>query len=323
MAEIIKFPLQIEKQKSDSNRLDLSPEEILKRLPIDSGASGLDVFNEILSAQVDAQNNAPIKEFLGLSPNQMRQIHYSRFEFDNELFRFSCESNEQLGAPPIVTHALYIMEKIAETEGRMRATQKGNLPKAVVLEMYDKFFARDGYEYFRPGHGEEDSIEIHRTKFLLKESGFIKIRSGKFSLTQAGQKILERNNRVDLYKQLFLSFANKLNWGYFDRYPDFALIQASLVFNLLLIHKNAKQWVRGEDIGKVFFRAFPMMAEEECKSHFGQPGDDVVHSFTTRFLHRFCAPMGLVELEEEAPMASCNIRLRETNFFKDCFEFKA
>ena len=87
-------------------------------------------------------NNAPKAPFLGLSPSQMRIILDGRFSFDNSLFFIDLEISEKYLEIPIFRQAIFFLNRLANVE-EMKCTQKGNLPKTFVIELYEEFFTND------------------------------------------------------------------------------------------------------------------------------------------------------------------------------------
>ena len=193
----------------------------------------LDDLNQELSQVTYNQNNMPKAPFLGLSPAQMHDILYRPFEFENNVFSLNFKS-KQLSEVPLIKQAYYFLNKLKEVY-ELKATQKGNLPKAFVVEMYNEFFSNE--RYARLPNKEDDLPQLTRLKHLLDMSGLIKKRKNKFSLTKKGETIIDKDNSAELFKLIIDSFFNKWNWAYGDGYSELQLIQSSAVFNLYLLHK--------------------------------------------------------------------------------------
>ena len=99
--------------------------------------------------------------------------------------------------------------------GEMKATQKGNLPKAFVMELYQKFFSKE--ECLITPNKEDDLPEATRLKCILNMTGLIKKRKNKFYLTQKGRSLIKEKKVRELFDKLVLAFFNKWNWGGFRR----------------------------------------------------------------------------------------------------------
>lgn len=277
----------------------------------------LDDLNQELSQVTYNQNNMPKAPFLGLSPAQMHDILYRPFEFENNVFSVNLKSN-QLSEVPLMKQAYYFLNKLKEIS-ELKATQKGNLPKAFIVEMYNEFFGKE--RYARLPNKEDDLPQLTRLKHLLDMSGLIKKRKNKFSLTKKGETIVDKDNSVELFKLIIDSFFNKWNWAYGDGYSELQLIQSSAVFNLYLLHKKAKDWVLGEDLGQAFLDAFPALVNEVTDSYFG-PEKEIINCFNTRFLDRVCLPLGVLESKEEGKGFDRQVFYKVSDLFNNVISFK-
>lgn len=276
----------------------------------------IDDLNQELSQVTYNQNNLPKAPFLGLSPGQMHNVLYRPFEFENNIFIINL-SSDQLTEVPLIKQASYFLKKLRETND-LKATQKGNLPKAFVVEMYNEFFREE--RYARLPNKEDDLLQLTRLKHLLDISGLIKKRRNKFSLTKKGETIVDKDNGEQLFKLLVDSFFNKWNWAYGDGYSELPLIQSSAVFNLYLLHKKARDWTLGEDLGKAFLNAFPALVNEVGDSYFG-PEKEIINCFNIRFLDRVCRPLGILEFKEEGHGFDRKVFYKVSDFFEDSFRF--
>ena len=246
------------------------------------------------------QNNLPKAPFLGLSPSQMHHILYSPFSLNNGLFHFECQSPEELTNIPLLEQSLYFLNKLNQV-GPMKATQKGNLPRAFVIEFYRKFFSNNPLYFHTPNkvttrppvtasplderrgtdeerrgrqqslsprgeplpNKEDDLFPCTRLKHLLTMAGLIKKRANKFSLTKKGEEIIVKKKIRELFDELAYSFFNKWNWGFRTWNPKvLCLIQDSAIFNLYLLNKKAQNWISGEELSKIYLHAFPNLIYE-------------------------------------------------------------
>lgn len=263
------------------------------------------------------RTNSIESDFLGLSPNQMHTVLYKPFSLLNEVFNFSCASNPVAETLPIIQHALFFLKKLLEVD-EIKCTQKGNLPKSIVLESYHKFFASERF-HFVPNN-ENDLPQLTRLKYLLDLCGFIKKRNNKISLTKKAQVVLKEYRIKELYEELFLKCINEWNWGYDDRFAEFRLIQASAVFNFLLLHAKAQEWISGEELAQYYLKAFPALRYEARDTLSSDR--EIIHCFNIRFLERFCVPFGLLTSKEEGTAMNKTIFFKISPFLKDSFEFK-
>lgn len=279
--------------------------------------ASIDDVNRDLAQFYQQKNRRPLTPFLGLSSNQMFGILHTPFSLKNEIFHFEYPGDLTLKEVPFVQQALFFLQKLKEL-GEIRATQKGNLPQFLVVELYHAFFSQDRYAHLP--HKEDDLREAARLKHVLNLAGLIKKRANKFSLTQKGDHILRDKNHTSLFTQLFLTFINSWNWAYGDRYEDIALIQSSAIFNFYLLHKKAQDWILDKDLGSDYLRAFPDLIHQVHKL-FWTPQEEIINAFCWRFLHRTCLTWGLLLMREEGKLLDRKVYYKVSPFFKQCFKF--
>ena len=284
--------------------------------------NSLDEMNEKLSHFTRNHNEIPKSPFLGLSPSQMHEVLNSPFCLDNSLFKFEPSSDKELLEVPLVKQSLYLLNKLKDV-GELKATQKGNLPKAFVIELYEEFFTKERYS--RKPNKEDDLPQVTLLKHLLDLAGLIKKRKGKISLTKKGLSILDNNKTLDLFKVIFMTYTNKLSWSYSDGYPEFFLIQRSITFNLLLLFKKCEGWTLNKELGQFYIDAFPSLLNETSDTYYSSPEGQIINAFSIRFLSRFCVPLGLLEFKEEKKKDWKYYKFLEyfkpTGFFKSNFNF--
>lgn len=280
--------------------------------------SSIEEMNAELGAITTNQNSMGLGPFLGLSPNDMHEVMYSPFSLNNNIFRYEVKSIEERNKIPFLAQAIYFLNSLKK-DGFIKATQKGNLTKAFVVEMYKEFFSNE--KYARLPNKEDDLPQLTRLKHILDMTGLIKKRSGKFSLTKKGEKLVEKENYLELFEILVDALFNKWNWGFNDGYSELSLIQQTAAFNIHLLNKNAQNWIVDKELGKSYLDAFPMLVNEVESGYFG-PEDEIINSFCTRFLNRICLPLGFLESKEEGKGFDRKEFYRVTPLFKNMFSFR-
>ena len=239
-------------------------------------------------------NQKPVDDFLGLSPTQMQYILHNPFSLTNEIFLFEYGNHfdQNIKEVPFLEQALYFLNRLYEL-GEMKATQKGNLPKSFVMELYQRFFSKE--ECILTPHKEDDLLEAKRLKYILKMTGLIKKRKNKFYLTRKGESLIKDKKIKELFNELVLTLFNKWNWGAFDGYSELPLIQTSVVFNIHLLNKKAKNWISDEELGGVFLKAFPYLIFDVNKGSYFDPKTEIIDCFNIRFLERVCLLLGFLD----------------------------
>jgi hypothetical protein len=293
--------------------------ELVKEEFTNKEIGSLDEMNQHLSKMMNNFNSVAKAPFLGLSPTQMHNILYTPFNFNNDVFSFECQDMDKLKEVPLLKHCLYLLNRL-KSEGEIKATQTGNLPRALVREMYHEFFSND--RYARLPSTEDDLLGITRVKHILELSGLIKKRSNKFSLTKKGEGLLLENKLSELFNEVVLTFMNQWNWAFGDGYSDLPLIQKSIVFNLYLLNKKCQSWTYDKELGQCYLEAFPALVNE-ATGYFG-PEKEIINCFSTRFLSRVCMPLGLLEMREEEGDKVYDRKeyFKVTQFFLESFKFR-
>lgn len=312
---VLEFPSSKAEVDEIQSATDFS--ELIREIFTDEHFESIEEANHQLQQFSQDQNRLSKDSFLGLSPEHIHHIIYKPFSLNNALFSFECSDIKRIKEVPLVNQALYIMNKLKKVQ-ELKGTQKGNFPKIFVIELYEQFFTEE--RYTRKPNKEDDLPQITRLKHLLDMSGLIKKRKNKFSLTKKGEAIIDKDNNVELFKMIINSFFNKWNWAYGDGYSELQLIQSSAVFNLYLLHKKAKDWILGEDLGQVFLDAFPALVNEVTDSYFG-PEKEIISCFSIRFLDRVCLPLGILKTKEEGKGFERKVYYKTTNVFDEVFDF--
>ena len=267
-----------------------------------------------------SHNKKPIDDFLGLTPTQIQYILHNPFSLTNTIFIFEYGNHfeQNIKVVPFLEQALYFLNRLYES-GEMKATQKGNLPKAFVMELYQRFFSKE--ECLITPNKEDDLLEATRLKYILNMTGLIKKRKNKFYLTQKGRSLIKEKKVRELFDKLVLTFFNKWNWAALDGYSELPLIQSSAVFNIHFLNKKAKNWISGEELGKGFLKAFPHLVFDVNEKSYFDPKIEIINCFNVRFLQRVCLPLGLLEEKRENRSIKRMNYYKLSPFFKQHFKF--
>ena len=152
-------------------------------------------------------------------------------------------------------------------------------------------------------------------------AGLIKKRKNKFYLTQKGKSLIKDKKIKELFDKLVLTLFNKWNWGAFDGYSELPLIQTSVVFNIHLLNKRAKNWISGEELGEVFLKAFPDLIIDVDKGGYFEPKTEIINCFNVRFLERVCLPLGFLDKKRKGEGIKRKNYYKLSPFFKQHFKF--
>lgn len=260
----------------------------------------LEEINKRLKIEMDLRNNKPIEEFEGRTPKEMYFILYNTFHPDSPLHFSQSIDSKMLDKVPLLTIAIFFLENLQASQP-LKLTPKGNLPLKLVKEIYElgltsNQFIDSGSSSLR---SEEDSQRIHVMRLLCQLSGLVKKQKGKLSLTAKGKKLLRKENRYDLFKELFITYTTKFNWAYSDRYGDHTIGQMGFAFSLELVEKYGKKERPDGFYGKKFLLAFPRILDHMQTPWYGTAEERVINCYSLRTFEFFMAMFGLVELQEK------------------------
>ncbi len=268
------------------------------------------------------KNEEPKSEFLGLSPEQMHRIMYRPFDETSDIVTFNKNlSDDKILEIPIVKESIYFLRRLGELQP-LKATVKGNLPRAFACEIHDRFPEDPEFRY--PIVSEEGDMKLSALRHILDMCGWIKKRNQKFHLTQKGQNLNGKGVGPDDFRHLFQTYTQKFNWASRDFYPELGIIQQAFLFSLYILHRKAKTYVSANELSTHFIQAFPAVlnTEERCLSS-EESYHHLQHSFYIRFIERFCEYFGLVTIQEkEKRSLQLNYLIRTTPHFDDMFQWK-
>lgn len=259
-------------------------------------------FNSLEEAQafvtrhVEMQNQRPLEEFHGLSPDQMRRIMDRPFN-SPELVRFP-ESLDSIPTAPILQLFALLADAIGE-QG-LKPTAKGNLPRNFCREAAQAYWGDEKYQDNTRYGGinrEEDFFDLHVTRMVAELAGLIRKYRGRFILSRDCRKLLTDGGLAAIYPRLFRTYVEKFNWAYRDGYPDLHLIQSAALFTLYLLVRYGDVSRSQAFYEQAFLRAFPMLLDELPANEAFSPEEKVRSCYTWRVLVNFASFLGLATVE--------------------------
>lgn len=241
------------------------------------------------------QNNRRIVDFEGHSPTEMNVILYATLAAESPIkLQKLTEADYQL--IPLLNQIRYLVNWLHDN-GEIKLTAKGFLPTKIVADLYGQGFMKD--EFIDSGlfklYKETDSDFIHLSRIMLEISGLVKKRNGKLSLTKASQKTIADNDA--LLRLLITTFANKLNWAYFDGFQEERIGQLGWGFSLILLAKYGHEKQLNSFYSQKYFRAFPTLLKDLTPTYYSLDRYGA-HCYSTRTFDRFLEYFGLVHIEE-------------------------
>ena len=270
------------------------------------------------------QNNREgLKDFRGLSSEQMHRILYFPFE-SPDFVSFNLKPHL-----PNAPYWILMQSLLDEFElGPIKATAKGNLNVKLCKKIWIRYLENtEPNEWVRKmGVRTEDQFQdLHCLRIILELAGCMKKRKGVFSLTQKALKILKGSGIAGLFHILFRTSCEKFNWSYRDYQSEFGVIQHSFLFSLFLLHEADYAYQPVPNYVNAMITAFPMLlseAEQDCP-YYQSPLECVEGAYMSRFMEFFAWGFGFVELKR-APFMSKDIpnQARKIDTLYELVQFK-
>lgn len=245
-----------------------------------------------VDAHVAQTNATGLDDFDGLSPEQMSDLLYTPLVSPHRL-EFA-----QSGIPAAQAPVMILFNALADAIGEdgLRATAKGNLPRAFCQEVHRRYPGverDDPYADLASVNREDDFYDLHVTRVVAQLAGFIRKYKGRFLLTRKARQLRARDG---IYPVLLTTHATRFNWGYGDGYEELDFIQHAFAFSLYLLHRHGDTKHRARFYEDAFRRAFPMLLDQLPPHPFFDSETQLRQCYTLRTLQRFAAFFGLIHL---------------------------
>lgn len=266
-------------------------------------------------------NNSPVDDFLGLSPTEIHNLLYDTFGDKSPVqFRDDIDDKtlDQIPLFKIVEDYL----KIIQRDKHIKLTPLGALPKKVMVELYDKRFLLD--EHIESGitklWKEDDCIAIRSARLTAEIAGLVKKVSGKLTLTRTGTKLLETNNRLQIFRQFFQAFTNKFLWSFNDGYPEQPIGQLGWAFSLILLDRFGHQPQTVEYYADKYLRAFPKFITF-FQPDYSTPERQFFRCYGVRTFDRFFLWFGFVTVDKQKILIDLDTdKFKRTDLVKRIFK---
>ena len=241
-------------------------------------------------------NNSPLAKLSGLSPIQTHELIYNPLG-ENSCIKFSSTIDyETLDEIPFFRICEELL-KIIQRDGFIKLTPLGALPKKILAELYHfKFIIDENIESGINKLSHEDQcISVKTAKNVCELTNLVKKSKGKLLLTKNGEKYLKAENRVALFKVIFLIFTEKFNWAYNDGYTKEPVGQYGYLFSIYLLKKFGE-----EQKFTSFYAAKYLQVFEKFITHFNgdysTPEKQFNSCYLVRTFERFTEWFGLTSI---------------------------
>lgn len=277
---------------------------------------------DIIESNILRWNNSPFENFQGLTPTQMHHLINDTFGLHSPVHLRDDIDHETLSHLPLFRIVEEYL-KIIQRDGQIKLTPLGALPKKVLVELYEKRYLLD--EHIESGicklWKEEDCISIKSARLTTQMAGLVKKVNNKLTLTRKTIKLLETNNRFQIFKSFFQAFTEKFSWSTNDGYPNQPIGQLGWAFSCMLLDKY------GDQPRKVDFYALKYL---DAFSHFislfqhkyAPPNHQFTQCYGIRTFNRFMLWFGFVTVDKTRKLTDLNTdNFMATELMKNIFHF--
>lgn len=274
-----------------------------------------------IEANFILRNNTPLDDFLGLSPTEIHHLLYDTYGNKSPVqFRDDIDDKTLDQIPIFRIVGDYL--KIIQRDKHIKLTPLGALPKKVMVELYDKRFLLD--EHIESGitklWKEDDCIAIKSARLTAEIAGLVKKVSGKLTLTKTATKLIETNNRLQLFRQFFQAFTNKFLWSCNDGYPEQPIGQLGWAFSVIMLDKFGDQPQKVDFYADKYLKAFPKFISF-FRPDYSTPERQFFRCYGVRTFDRFFLWFGLVTVDKQKIFLDLDTdKFKRTDLVKSIFK---
>lgn len=203
-------------------------------------------------------------------------------------------------------------------------TPLGALPKKVMVELYAHKFLLDNHiergitKLWR----EDDCISISSARHTVGVCGLTKKSAGKISLTKNGTKLLQPENRLQLFKTIISAYCFDFSWTYNDGYPEHPIGQLGFGFSLYLLDQFGDSEQSPNFYADKYLKAFPKFLTLFPDDHYSKGIDSFRHCYEWRTIDNFFEWFGFATVQRSDKYFDRDkTKLKRTELFKQIFIF--
>lgn len=275
-----------------------------------------------IEANFILRNNTPVDDFLGLSPTEIHHLLYDTFGDKSPVQLRDDIDDKTLDQIPLFR----IVEdylKIIQRDKQIKLTPLGALPKKVMVELYDKGYLRE--ELVENGISklwrEDNSISIRSARLTAELAGLVRKVNGKLILTKSANKLLDTNNRLQLFRQFFQAFTNKFLWSFNDGYPEQPIGQLGWAFSVFMLDKFGDQPQTVDFYADKYLKAFPKFITFFQHEYYTTPEQQFTSCYGVRTFERFFLWFGFVTVEKQKIFLDLDTdKFKRTDLVKSIFK---
>ena len=267
------------------------------------------------------RNNSQVDDFLGLSPTEIHHLLYDTFGDKSPVhFRNDIDDKVLDQIPLFLIAEEYL--KIIQRDKQIKLTPLGALPKKVMVELYDKRLLLD--EHIESGitklWKEDDCISIRSARLTAEIAGLVRKANGKLFLTKTATKLLETNNRLQIFKQFFQAFTDKFMWSFNDGYPEQPIGQIGWAFSVIMLDKFGDQQQTADFYADKYLKAFPKFISF-FRHDYSTPERQFYRCYGVRTFYRFFLWFGFVTVDKQKIFLDLDTdKFKRTDLVKSIFK---
>jgi len=284
----------------------------------------MDLDKKDIESIITLFNNRPIDDFEGFSSTDMTYILYEPFSKGSPLQIMKNIPTSILDQIPFLNQIMYFLGRLNDI-GELKLTAKGFLPTTLVKDIYDKGFIKDPEieHKITKLYAETSSNPVHLTRLITELSGFTKKKYNKLSLTKTCKDKLLKKNKQDIFIQIFSTFAQKFNWGYFDGYSSQQTGQLGIAFSLYLLSKYGDTEKQDSFYSEKYLKAFPSLIGDFKNDPWTKDiKKDFNSCYSLRTFDRFLVYFNLIDSRTEGrPYLDSKKFIKKTSIFDKIIVF--
>jgi hypothetical protein len=230
----------------------LEAESVLRKTLAEHPGATIDELNAALEAAIARQNRRPQAELGGLSPEQVHGLVMSDWHGPESAIRL----DESIGLdelePARTLHDARLILTMFAERGTVRATARGNLPRAFVHEFRDRMrepaVRREELPPEPRALNEADVFRLFLPRVLLEVAGLIKRRKGDFSRTRRGEQLSTGERAGELFSILVRTAFRRLDLEFMDWFGPAPAFQRHIGYTLYAFGRVGADWRKLEEL---------------------------------------------------------------------------
>ena len=252
-------------------------------------------------------NRRPQAELGGLSPEAAQRLLDADWESEESAVRLDdALPFDRLAGARTLHDARWVLDRLAAPDG-VKATPKGNLPRAVVAAFVADAKVTDGAGsapedaddlggLVRGQPNEEDVWRLHHARLLLELAGLLKRRRGVWSVTRHGGQLAAPERVGALFAALVRTHFRRFDLAYVDGIGPAPGFQYTVAYTLYQLGRIGSAWRTPAELADLVL--LPSVRHEvPPRGPVGASYDPMALALDTRVL-RPLAGFGLAEARE-------------------------